>query len=1176
MTENNIEKKDEFVHLHLHTQYSFLDGAIKINELIPRIKELGMNTVAITDHGHMHGVVDFYKQAQSGGIKPIIGCEAYISKVGRTKKAQKDNYHIVLLAKNNEGYKNLMHLVSFGYMDGFYYKPRIDREILRKYSKGIIGLSACLGGMLSRSIMSGNIKEANELALEFKDIFEEDSFYLEIQHNGIHEQENVVNPALIKMSKELNIPLVATNDSHYMLEEHAEAHDILMKIQMRQTISDGRRHNSTAYYIRSPQEMKELFKDTPEAVQNTVKIAQQCNVEIELGTYYLPEFPIPEGFTPKTYFEHVAKEGLKERIAEIGNLTEDKIKEYEERLEFEIGVINQMDFPGYFLIVWDFIKYAKDNKIPVGPGRGSGAGSIVAYSMRITDLNPMPLDLLFERFLNPDRVSMPDFDIDFCQDRRDEVIEYVKNKYGEYKVAQIASFSQLKAKSVVRDVGRVLEIPLDEVNKLAKMIPDGPSIKNLKIAMEENPEIEVAMQNNNNFKQMIEIGKALEGLYRQTGVHAAGIVISNEELWNYTPVFKGKQEDKYLTTQFEKNNVEEVGLVKFDFLGLKTLTVIDKAVRYVNAQKKDDEKELDILKIDIDDDNIYQIYRDGNTDGVFQFESDGMKKYLKELKPDKFGDIIAMNALYRPGPMEYIPDYVAVKHGKKKLTYDHPAMEEYLEETNGITVYQEQVMLLSRKLAGFTRGEADTLRKAMGKKKQKLLDELYPKFVEGCKRIHNIEQKVADKIWADWVAFAKYAFNKSHSACYAYVSLQTAYLKYYHPAEFMAAILSFEVNDTDKIVKHIVSAKDMGLEIVAPNINRSFKDFTVENNKVIFGLGAVKGIGEAAITSIIEERNKNGKFKDFYDVLTRVDLRKVNKKALESLVKSGVFDVFGEFRSSLFNNIEDAIRSAQGDASNKKAGLKSLFGGMPEEVDNFTLKKHEKWPLEKILAYEKEVLGFYISGHPTDKYREEFKEYGFLNISDISTSETQGKEPVSVLAIFDGMRKITTKQKKNMLSGVLQDSFDALNFIMFSKPYEKYKDLFEDSANQTFIVTGFVKEDSGFGDAPKNDEEKKYKFHIRSVMKPENYREDKIENISIELIEDNIDEHSILELSNLISTYQGGNTAIYFSMLSQKHNAKIEFTEENTPKVKTNKMFIDNLSQLINKTGGKLDYKVVK
>jgi DNA polymerase-3 subunit alpha len=500
-------------------------------------------------------------------------------------------------------------------------------------------------------------------------------------------------------------------------------------------------------------------------------------------------------------------------------------------------------------------------------------------------------------------------------------------------------------------------------------------------------------------------------------------------------------------------------------------------------------------------------------------------------------------------------------------------MEEYLKETNGITVYQEQVMLLSRKLGGFTRGEADTLRKAMGKKKQALLDELYPKFVDGCKRIHNIELKVADKIWADWVSFAKYAFNKSHSACYAYVSLQTAYLKHYHPAEFMAAILSFEVNETDKIVKHIVSAKDMGLEVISPNINRSFKDFTVEENKIIFGLGAVKGIGDAAIDSIILERNKNGEFKDFYDVLTRVDIRKVNKKALESLVKGGAFDTFGETRATLFNNIEDALRSAQGDASNKKAGIKSLFGGLDEAVDVFKLKKSDEWKLEKLLSYEKEVLGFYISGHPTDKYRKEFKEYGFLNISDIAQTETQGKTPISVLAILDGIRKITTKQKKVMLTATLEDTFDSIGGIMFSKPYEKYAELLEDSANQTFIVSGYVKEDKGFGDAPAKDEEKKYKFHIHSIMKPENYREDKIENINIELIEDNIDDVSILELSDLISTYQGGNTTIYFSMFSKKHNAKIEFSDENTPKVRTNKVFINTLSEIINKTGGKLNYK---
>ncbi len=1163
----------EFVHLHLHSQYSFLDGAIKIKDLIPKIKELGMDTVALTDHGHMHGIVDFYKTAKKGGVKPIIGCEAYVSKKGRETKERKDSYHMVLLAKNNIGYKNLMHLVSIGYIEGFYYRPRMDREVLRKYSEGLIGLSACLGGMLSQSIMSGNLKEARELALDFKDIFEEDSYYLEIQENGIPEQ-SIVNRELIKMSKELDIPLVATNDSHYVLREHSEAHDILMKIQMRQTISSGRRHETDAYYIRSPKEIKELFHYAPEAVANTVKIANMCNVEIELGKYYLPEFPVPDGYTEGDYFEEVARVGLEERLKDVKNLTPEKRKIYEDRLDFEMGVIKQMGFPGYFLIVWDFIKFSKDNNIPVGPGRGSGAGSIVAYSMKITDLDPIPLDLLFERFLNPDRVSMPDFDIDFCQNRRDEVIDYVKNKYGSNRVAQIASFSKLKAKSVVRDVGRVLEIPLPEVDKLAKMIPDSPGIKNLDMAMEENPKIEEAMENNPDYKRIIEIGKSLEGLYRQSGVHAAGLVISNKDLWEYTPVFKGSQDDKYLTTQFEKNNVEEVGLVKFDFLGLKTLTVIAKAVEYVNAQKKEGEEPLDILKIDIDDPNIYKVYAKGQTDGIFQFESAGMKKYLKDLKPDCFDNIIAMNALYRPGPMEYIPTYINRKHGKERVVYDHPAMAEFLEETYGVTVYQEQVMLLSRKLGGFTRGQADTLRKAMGKKKKSLLDQLYPQFVEGCKRIHNIPESLAKKIWSDWESFAKYAFNKAHAASYAYVSLQTAYLKHYHAAEFAAASLSFESNNTDKIVKHITSIKKEGLIVVPPDINKSHKDFTVINNDIIFGLSAVKGLGDAALENIIEER-KNGEFKDFYGMIKRVDGRKVNKKAFESLINAGAFDQLEKNRAMLLNSLEDAIKSAQEQLRIKKSKVRSLFGNTTEAgiIDSFHMERVEDFSLEERLNREKEVLGFYISGHPADKFREEFQDYGLKDISEIlDSAETIGeREFISVLAMFGSFRKITTKSKALMGVALIEDGLATIEIVIFPKTYKKYEALLENIDNQAFIFGGKLQEDT-FGKSEGDDNsDKKYKILVNSIIEPYEYRKDNINGIKLELIDEKIDQSFWDLFNNLIISQQPGKTTFSFTLFSERYNALIEFEDSNQISIQPNKLFLDNLKDIL-RTKGKIKY----
>lgn len=1157
-----------FVHLHLHTQYSFLDGAIKIKELMPRIKELGMKSVAITDHGNMHGVLEFYKAAQKEGIKAIIGCETYISKKGRKTRHPKDSYHLVLLAKNQQGYRNLMHLVSLGFIEGFYYKPRIDKEILKELSEGLIGMSACLGGEISQAILSGDLVEARKVAQEYRDIFEKDSFYLEIQQNGLPEQAQV-NKELIKIARELNIPLVATADSHYIKQKHAKAHDILMKIQMKQTISSPRYHTSEAYYVRSPEEIYKEFADTPDAIENTLKIAEMCNVDIQTGTYYLPDFPLPEGYDVQSYFEHVSWEGLKFRLQENNITDPQEIKTYNERLQFEIDVINQMGFQGYFLIVWDFIKYAKDHQIPVGPGRGSGAGSLVAYSLLITDLDPLPLNLLFERFLNPDRVSMPDFDIDFCQDKRGEVIEYVKNKYGENRVAQIASFSQLKAKSVIRDVGRVLEIPLKEVDVLAKMIPDDLDI-DLNKALDRNPKINEAMENNSDYKNIIEIGMALEGLYRQPGVHAAGIVIGNQDLWNYSPLLKGN--DGFYITQFEKNNVEEVGLVKFDFLGLKTLTVIDRAVSYVNSHREPDQF-LDISKIKIKDPNIYKTYQQGNTDGVFQFESEGMKKYLKELRPDCFEDIIAMNALYRPGPMEHIPAYIRRKHGQEKVTYDHPCMAEFLQETNGITVYQEQVMLLSRKMGGFTRGQADTLRKAMGKKKKDLLDKLFPIFLEGCQTIHNMDEKIVRKVWGDWEEFAKYAFNKSHAACYAYVSLQTAYLKFYHPAEFMAAILSFEAHDNTKVVKHVISAQEMGLVVVPPAINRSLLDFTAENSDVIFGLGGIKGIGSAAIDNIIEVRAATGPFKSLFDLAIRVDGRKVNKKALEALIKAGTMDALHENRREMFENLDRLIQSAQAQQKQKKAGLKSLFGGHSEheELTKFQPEPFPRWEEKIRLKFEREVLGFYISGHPVTKYYPEFKRYDFPTLLKVLETPPGPRDKIALLAMPDGLRVIFTRDKKQMAAFTLEDHTGSISGICFPKNFEKLEDQLKAIHDQPVIFIGTLKQDRMHQSEDSDDI--KYNFHLEDIMTQARYREHEIKKVTLTLIDEAITPEQITELGNLLS-HEDGITNINLAMRSQKYDAEIYFAPQGELKTKMSHEVIQMLTEFENQDKLTVDYTV--
>lgn len=1108
-----------FTHLHLHTKYSFLDGAIKIKELMPHIKKLGMNSVAITDHGTMHGVIEFYKEAKRHGIKPIIGCEAYISLKGMKTRERKDSYHLILLAKNNKGYRNLMYLASMAFSEGFYYKPRIDFDILKKHSEGLIGLSACLGGVIARHITNGEIDRARELALEFKNAFEEDSYYLELQDNKLDPQY-IVNDWLIEFSKELDIPLVATSDAHYLEKKDAEAHNVLMMIQMKRVFSQGLIHNGSEYYVKTQEEMEEAFNHVPEAISNTQKIVDMCNVEIELGKLYLPDFPTPNNMPIADYFKQIAQAGLEKRLKE-NNITAGEISDYQDRFDFELSVISKMGFEGYFLIVWDFIKYAKDNNIVVGPGRGSGAGSIIAYSLEITDLDPIPLGLLFERFLNPERISMPDFDIDFCQAKREKVIEYVRDRYGKYRVAQIASFSQLKAKSVIKDVARVLEQPFSDANRLAKLIPDGEKVDLIK-AMDD-PDFSSAIENNPVFSQIYKYAKPLEGLYRQQGVHAAGLVISNKDVWDYAPV---SVKDGTFVCQFEKDNTEEVGLVKFDFLGLKTLTVIDKAVEYINANRKSDNK-FDISKIDIKDDGIYEIFRDGATDGVFQFESSGLKKYLRQLKPDCFGDIIAMNALYRPGPIEYIPSFIKRKAGLEEVKYDHPAMEEILSETYGITVYQEQVMALSIVLGGFTKGEADTLRKAMGKKKLDLLEKLFPKFRDGCKKLHQMSDVLIQKIWDDWLEFAKYAFNKSHSACYSYIAVQTAYLKRYHPAEFMASFISSETSETDKLVKHISSSKEMGLIIIPPDINRSNSDFTVEDSNIIFGLEGIKGVGASAINHILEQRDIFGKFKDPFDFICRVAGQSVNKAVIIALIKSGALDSLNNNRQMLLDNTELAVKSAIKQNKQNSAGLKSLFGESIER--SFNWKHSEDMSDLERLTFEKEVLGFYISGHPVEKMIPEISMYGLPTISELSDDEMD-KIEVSLLCVVDQAKPFTAKSGKKMCSVTLSDHTGSIDGIIFSGDLSRNDVIISGSANNNLPlwVTGKVKYSETDG----------LSMNLTSSQ-PASILRDKISRIGIILNDKLITDEDIKGLRKVVQV--GGLTEFNLNLYLEEKKLTVEF-----------------------------------
>ncbi len=982
----------DFVHLHLHSKYSFLDGAIKFEELFPVLKERGMDTVALTDHGNMHGALDFYLSAKKAGIKPIIGCEAYIapgSMDDRSNTPQnRRSAHLVLLARNQTGLKNLQYLVSMASVRGFYYKPRMDLDLLRRHSAGLVGLSACLAGDIAWHLRNVGYTEAKDKALEYASIFEDGWFFLELQHNGLSEQEEV-NEQLIRMSGETRIPLVATNDCHYIHREDAEAQGILMRIN---TNSGNLVHEVDEFYVKSAQEMIDAFSDTPEAIENTVRIAEACDVEIpnnserDRPVYHLPHFPTPEGLSEADYLRRRAHEGLAARLKHIKDVEGREIneQEYYERLEYELDVIIKMGFPGYFLIVSDFISWAKDNDVPVGPGRGSGAGSLVAYSIRITDLDPIYYGLLFERFLNPERISMPDFDVDFCKENRWRVLEYVKNKYGENNVAQIATFGSLKAKQAVRDVGRVLGFTPSEMDRIAKKIPG--DAKNLEHALSEEPALGEMMRADEKVHRLFEIAKRLEGLYRQPGMHAAGVVIAEEDIWEYVPVFRGKatrsDEEQVipLVTQYDKDFSEMVGLVKFDFLGLDNLTIIHEALERINAARKEP---LRLDAIPLDDPRVFEMLSAGLTDGVFQMESPGFKRMMRRLKPDKFEDLIAAVALYRPGPLNsgMVDDYIRRKHGEEEVQYLHPMLSELLEETYGVMVYQEQIMLASRILANFTMGQADTLRKAMGKKKADLMAKMQGLFVDGCAK-NGISEAEAKDIWRKIEEFASYGFNKSHSAAYALIAYQTAYLKAHYPVEYMAGILSCERTKPEKVMKYLMVARSMGIDVLSPDVNESIHDFAVvqqSSRKAIrFGLEGIKGVGSAAVEAILEAR-ADGPFSDVYDFFERVRSQKVNKAVIETLVKAGAFDSLMDgsperTRAMLIANLEALLRYGADIEKSNNSNMMGLFDALGDAAAQSVrapkpeFPRVDPWDYNHMLRLERDALGIYLTGHPLDPY----------------------------------------------------------------------------------------------------------------------------------------------------------------------------------------------------------------
>ena len=1048
----------DFVHLHVHSEYSLLDGANRIKELPKVAKELGMDAIAITDHGVMYGAIEFYKACKEEGIKPIIGCEVYVAPRARfDKESGIDNKynHLILLAKNNQGYKNLSKMVSIGFTEGYYYKPRIDLETLEKYHEGLVCCSACLAGSLPQAILDGNMEKAEEIALWYKNLFGED-YYLEIQTNTLKEQA-LVNQKLVELSRKLNIPLVATNDAHYTRKEDAYNHEVLLCIQTGKKMSDvdRMRFATDDFYIKSPEEVKEFFPNLPEAIQNTVKIAEKCNVEFEFGHTILPNYEVPAEFpTHYDYFKKLCDDGIRKRYGE--NPPQDIL----DRMEYEVSVIKKMGYVDYFLIVWDFINWAKSNGIPVGPGRGSGAGSIVAYAIGITDIDPIKYNLLFERFLNPERISMPDFDVDFCYERRQEVIDYVARKYGRDHVSQIITFGTMSARMVIRDVGRALDFPYAETDKLAKMIPFELHIT-IKKAMKQNRELKELYDNNEEIHKLLDIAMALEGMPRQASTHACGVVITKEPVDTYVPLYVN---DGAISTQYTMTILEELGLLKMDFLGLRTLTVIQDAINLVKQNR-----EIDVeFDKDMSDPKVYKLWGEGKTVGIFQFESAGMTNFMKELKPDSLEDIIAGVSLYRPGPMDQIPRYIKNKLDPEHAEYTHPALEPILKVTYGCMVYQEQVMQIVRDLAGYSLGRADLVRRAMGKKKLDIMakerkifihgqvDEQGNIIVPGCVR-NGIDEQSANKIFDEMAEFAKYAFNKSHAAAYAVVSYRTAYLKAYYPEEFMAATLNSYLGNLDKIPLYIDECRRMNIEILKPDVNESATKFTVHNNKIRFGLGSIKNVGVAVVDSIVAERKKNGLFKSFTDFCERIQEESVNKKCIESLIKAGAFDSFGQTRSTLLASYETIIDTIQDTARKSFKGQVSMFD--LDSMDNedkeelkYTFTELKEFEDKELLSMEKEMLGIYISGHPLEKIREQIIKA--TNIDTVKMMEIKEEldatgntlkykdgQMVKYAGIISSIKKKYTKNNKLMAFATIEDLYGPAEIIIFENAYQNAANL---------------------------------------------------------------------------------------------------------------------------------------
>lgn len=1133
---------DSFVHLHLHTQYSLLDGAIRLKDLIKRATELKVPAIAQTDHGNMFGAIDFYTRCKDAGIKPILGSEVYFTPGSRhdrnsakraktvgsqdAEESSRQIHHLILLAKNNTGYQNLCKLLSRAYLEGFYYKPRTDIELLREYSEGLICTTACLKGEVGYNFFTGQDDKAVRAIEKLVEVFGREDFYLEIQENGIPEQE-IVNKKVLEYAKTNNIKVVATNDAHYMTAEDATAQEVLLCIQTGKTYADENRMKMTTheFYYKTPEEMRKAFHYCPEACDNTLEIADKCNVELKWTDdagkqiYHLPDYPIETDEGVNEYFERKSKEGLVKRFAgpHFRNLIskenwESELKnKYTDRLQYEVDMINMMGFPGYFLIVADFIGWSKENGIPVGPGRGSGAGSLVAYALGITNIDPIPYNLLFERFINPERISMPDFDVDFCQNGRQRVIEYVTQKYGEDKVGQIITFGKLQAKAVVKDVARVYDLSFAEANMISKLIPDEIGIT-LEKAIETEPKLQELIEADQKIKQIFTISKRLEGLYRHAGIHAAGVVITNKPLVEYCPLFKGSKGEKVI--QFDKDFAEKIGLVKFDFLGLKTLTVIDYAQAFI---RRDFDKTFDIETIDYEDKKVFTFIGEGHSTGVFQLESSGMIDLCKRIKPDSIDDITAINALYRPGPMGsgMHDEFVEIKHGRKPETYLFEDLRPLLKDTYGIIVYQEQVMNIARTIAGYSLGQADMLRRAMGKKKASEMEKHKQIFLAGAKERGNDLEK-AEYLYDLMAKFAEYGFNKSHAVAYSYISYQTAFLKYYYPAHFFAGLLSTELSNTDKITVYINDAKSYNINVLPPCVNESLWLFNVVDGNLRFGMGAIKGVGEAAVEEMIREREENGDFKGFIDFCERVNLKHINKRVLEALIKVGAFkDCEASMnRKTMLENMELIVSYAQKKQEEALLGQVNLFdilSGTPDEqIATNSLDIHivDDFDDREKLQYEAELIGIYVSGHPLDRFQGVMEQMASMPISQIHEVDGQGKRDLIVCGMIVERKDIMTKKGDKMCFATVEDLTGKIECIFFPKTFQEYQEFL--SNDEPIILTGQV-----------NLSEDPRKFFPTKVQKLKEQAEQRVTSVRINVKMENVNQNRIERLRQILLGYRG-------------------------------------------------------